>query len=375
MGQANQGQPSDSGVVRGLFVLALLVIIMAGVKVATNLLVPFLLSIFIAIACNPLVNKAVEWRVPKVLAVLVVIGLFFGAGFLITGLLGNSLNELSASMPTYKAQVTEKFSGLIDTLASNNIRVSKSFFMQYLDPGAAMGFAADMLSSFGNIMANLFFIILTVVFMLLEASTIPTKLHLAFQDPQMKMAQIDKFLSSVNQYLAIKTVVSIGTGICVSTMLWAFGLDFYLLWGVVAFLFNFIPNIGSIIAAVPAVLLALVQLNPAMAGFIGLGYIIINTVMGNIVEPKYLGRGLGLSTLVVFLSLVFWGWLLGTVGMLLSVPLTMIIKIALENSAEGQWFSVLLSDSDRLDSQVEQLQQDESLDDETAYDAEKSDKQ
>ena len=140
-----------------------------------------------------------------------------------------------------------------------------------------------------------------------------------------------------------KTVVSLGTGILVSFMLWAVGLDFFLLWGVLAFLFNYVPNIGSIIAAVPAMSLALLQLNPATAGLIGLGYVAINMVMGNVIEPRYLGRGLGLSTLVVFLSLIFWGWLLGTVGMLLSVPLTMVIKIALESSNEGKWFAVLLS--------------------------------
>jgi predicted PurR-regulated permease PerM len=126
-------------------------------------------------------------------------------------------------------------------------------------------------------------------------------------------------------------------------MLWAFGLDFYLLWGVLAFLLNYIPNIGSIIAAVPAMSLAVLQLGFPSAGAIGLGFMLINTIMGNVVEPRYMGRGLGLSTLVVFLSLIFWGWLLGTVGMLLSVPLTMILKIALENSSEGHWFSVLLS--------------------------------
>jgi AI-2 transport protein TqsA len=131
--------------------------------------------------------------------------------------------------------------------------------------------------------------------------------------------------------------------------LWVFGLDFFLLWGVLAFLLNYIPNIGSIIAAVPAMSLAVLQLGPAAAGFIGLGYLTINTVMGNVVEPRYLGRGLGLSTLVVFISLIFWGWLLGTVGMLLSVPLTMIIKIALENSAEGSWFAVLLSGDEELE--------------------------
>jgi AI-2 transport protein TqsA len=187
---------------------------------------------------------------------------------------------------------------------------------------------------------------LTVVFMLFEASTFPLKLHLALDDPEMRLKQIERFLASVNHYIAIKTMVSIATGIVVSVMLWAFSLDFFLLWGVFAFLLNYIPNIGSIIAALPAVTLATLQLGLPEAGFIGLGYFTINMIMGNIIEPRYLGKGLGLSTLVVFLSLIFWGWLLGTVGMLLSVPLTMILKIGFENSPEGRWLAVLLSDEE-----------------------------
>ncbi|MFQ5519051.1 MAG: AI-2E family transporter [Mariprofundus sp.] len=132
------------------------------------------------------------------------------------------------------------------------------------------------------------------------------------------------------------------TGIFISIWLAVIGVDYPLLWGLVAFLFNFVPNIGSIIAAVPAVLLALIQLGSGEALMAGVGYVIANVVMGNVVEPKFMGKGVGLSTLVVFLSLVFWGWVLGPVGMLLSVPLTMIVKLALESRADTQWLAVLL---------------------------------
>jgi predicted PurR-regulated permease PerM len=158
----------------------------------------------------------------------------------------------------------------------------------------------------------------------------------------MKIQQVSKFLLSVKNYLAIKSVVSLATGVVIGLWLYILGVDHFLLWGVTAFLLNFIPNIGSIIAAIPAVLLAFVQLGPGVAGMTALGYIVTNTVMGNIVEPRFMGRGLGLSTLVVFLSLVFWGWLLGTVGMLLSVPLTMIVKIGLESSESTRWLALLL---------------------------------
>jgi predicted PurR-regulated permease PerM len=328
---------------KAIMIMASLVIVFAGIKTAAELLVPFLLSIFIAMACNPIINKATEYKIPKGVAVLFVILMFVLVALSLAGLVGRSANELSARIPVYREQLSEQILWLTAKLSQFNIQISSDVLMEYFDPSAAMGLVAGMVSGVGGVMANLFLIVLTVVFMLFEASSIPKKLHIALDDPQMRMQQIDKFLSSINSYLAIKSVVSIGTGLVIGTMLYLFGLDFYLLWGVLAFMLNFIPNIGSIIAAVPAVLLALLQLGPAPAGLIALGYVLTNMVMGNVIEPRYMGRGLGLSTLVVFLSLIFWGWLLGTVGMLLSVPLTMMIKIALESSQGGNWFAVLLS--------------------------------
>ena len=120
-------------------------------------------------------------------------------------------------------------------------------------------------------------------------------------------------------------------------------VDYPLLWGLLAFLLNYIPNLGSIIAAVPTVLLTLVQLGWSAALIVFAGYSVVNVVIGSFIEPRFMGKGLGLSTLVVFLSLVFWGWVLGPVGMLLSVPLTMTLKIALESSEENRWLAKLLS--------------------------------
>ncbi len=334
------------GVVKMLLVLATIVVVFAGIKTAANLLVPFLLSIFIAIIFNPVVAKASEFKIPKAVSVFFVIGIFVLLVLSLGGLVGRSLTELSQLLPEYREQLKGQFVWLTAQLAQYNIQISTAILLEYFDPSAAMSLATDILGGLGGVMANLFLILLTTIFMLFEASSFPKKVHLAMDDPAMRLGQIDRFLASVNNYLAIKTLVSIATGLCVSTMLWAFGVDFYPLWGVLAFLLNYIPNIGSIIAAVPAMSLALLQLGPGTAGAIGLGYLAINTVMGNVVEPRFLGKGLGLSTLVVFLSLIFWGWLLGTAGMLLSVPLTMIFKIGLENSEEGRWLAILLSGDD-----------------------------
>ncbi|MEW6993686.1 AI-2E family transporter [Colwelliaceae bacterium MEBiC 14330] len=346
---------NHSSIVKAFIMVAAIFVIFAGIKTAANILVPFLLSVFIAIICNPLIKKASEFKIPKAISVVFVIAVFVTVAVFLTGLVGSSLNELSQLIPQYREQLKEQLSLLTHFLAKHDIELSSSIVTEYFDPAAAMGLAAEMLSSFGSVMANLFLIILTVVFMLFESSTFPHKLHFALDDPQMRLKQIERFLSSVNHYIAIKTLVSIATGCIVSIMLWAFGLDFYLLWGVLAFLLNYIPNIGSIIAAVPPMSLAILQLGIGEAGAIGLGYFLINMVMGNMIEPRYLGKGLGLSTLVVFLSLIFWGWLLGTVGMLLSVPLTMILKIGLESSPEGRWLAILLSDENELDERKEQV--------------------
>ena len=332
-----------SGIYKALLIVAALFVVLAGLKTAANILVPFLLSLFIAIICAPIVKKIESFKIPKPLAVVAVIVVFVTLVVYIAGLVGKSLIELSQLLPDYLEQLKVELSWVIENLAKFNIVLTRELIAEYFNPAVAMRLAADMLSGLGGVMTNLFLITVTVIFMLFEASSLPKKIYLALDEPEIKMQQIHRFLSSVNHYLAIKTLVSMATGASVTLMLWAVGLDFYLLWGVLAFLLNYIPNIGSIIAAVPAILLAILQLGLGPASFIGLGYLAINVIMANLIEPRYLGRGLGISTLVVFLSLVFWGWLLGSAGMLLSVLLTMVIKIALENSQDGKWLAILLS--------------------------------
>lgn len=334
--------------IKVLFVLACLVIIMAGVKAASTIVVPFLLSVFIAMACNPIINWASRYKVPRWLSVILVILLIVIFGFMLAGLVGQSMNEFTQNVPKYRQQLSEEFAWVIGKLATFNIRIDKDQLLSYLDPGIAMNMATNLLTSLGGVLTNFLLILLTVVFMLFEAESVPKKIHIALDDPKMKIQQIDKFLVSVKDYLVIKTVVSFGTGGVIGLWLYFLGVDHFLLWAVLAFLLNFIPNIGSFIAAIPAVLLALVQLGPAVAGLTALGYVVTNTVMGNVIEPRYMGRGLGLSTLVVFLSLIFWGWLLGTVGMLLSVPLTMIVKIALEANKDTRWIALLLDGEKEL---------------------------
>jgi predicted PurR-regulated permease PerM len=253
------------------------------------------------------------------------------------------MGEFRSNLPNYKAQLASELQWVEAQLSRFNISVDMDLIQSHFNPGMAMSVATNFLAGMGGVLSNLLLIVLTVIFMLFEAESFPRRIHVALADPDMKMSHIDRFIHSVNSYLAIKTVVSVVTGLLVGVALWILGVDHFLLWAVLAFLLNYIPNIGSIIAAVPAVLMALLEQGAAVAGLTALVFVVVNMVMGNVVEPRFMGRGLGLSTLVVFLSLVFWGWLLGSVGMLLSVPLTMVVKIALESRQESRWLAVLLS--------------------------------
>lgn len=338
--------------IKALVVCAALVIILSGIKAASGIVVPFLLSIFIAMASHPVIKWASRYHIPKAISVLLVILTIVVFGFMLGGLVGQSMNDFSEKLPEYKVQLESEFVWIINQLQNFNIKINKEQLLSYLDPGMAMNVATNLLSGLSGVLGNFFLILLTVIFMLMEADSVPRKVHIALDDPSMRMNQVDLVLASVKNYLVIKTVVSLGTGLLAGTLLYLLGLDHYFLWGVLAFLLNYVPNIGSAIAAIPAVLLALIQLGSTSAGVVAVGYIVINTVMGNIVEPRYMGKGLGLSTLVVFLSLIFWGWLLGTVGMLLSVPLTMIVKIILESNNDTRWIALLLAGGD-IDEEVE----------------------
>ncbi|MFN0313756.1 MAG: AI-2E family transporter [Burkholderiales bacterium] len=204
------------------------------------------------------------------------------------------------------------------------------------------GLIARLLTELGSALSNIVLILLTVVFILFEASSFPVKLRAVLGHPRQVFPQFTRFLGDIERYMVIKTLTSLATGILIGTWLSILGVDFPTLWGFLAFLLNYVPSVGSTIAAVPAVLLALIQLGIGPALMATAGYMAVNFMLDNVIETRLMGRRLGLSTLVVFLSLIFWGSLLGPVGMVLCIPLTMTVKFACENNERTRWIAVLL---------------------------------
>ena len=327
---------------RFLLIAAAIVVVIAGMRAASPILVRFFLSVFIAVISAPPLFWLKRKGVPTALAMLVVIMCIVGVGVVIGALVGTSINEFSNALPFYQKRLVQQTTEFFTWLKQKGIDVPDQVLLEYFDPGAAMRLAASILTGLSAVLTNAFFILLTVIFILLEASSFPAKLRMILEDPKKSFNYLDEFVQTVKRYIAIKTLVSLLTGVFVTVWLQVTGVDFALLFGLLAFVLNYVPTLGSIIAAIPAVLLALVQLGVGPALLTALGYGLVNLVMGNIMEPRLMGRRLGLSTLVVFLSLVFWGWVLGSVGMLLSVPLTMTLKIALESSDDTRPIAILL---------------------------------
>jgi len=330
---------------RLVLTLAAFIVVIAGLRAATEVLIPFLLALFIAIVVYPLLSWMREKGVPTIVAILLILLMIISLGFLVAVMVGTSLTDFSSNLPAYQRLLTEKTRELLQFFETRGLVISDQTFMESINPGAAMRFTSTLLTGMGNLVGDTFIILLVVVFMLLEAATFGDKLGSVFHSTSKEIDRFKIFLDNINRYMVIKTWISFGTGVIVSIFLTILGVDYALLWGLLAFMLNYVPNIGSILAAIPPVLIALITIGPGTSFVVAIGFLAINTTIGNFIEPRVMGQGLGLSTLVVFLSLLFWGWVLGPVGMILSVPLTMSMKIALLSFEETQWISTLLDSS------------------------------
>lgn len=327
---------------RGLITAAAFVVVVSGIKMAETLIVPFLLSVFIALIFSPFLAWLKANKVPNTVSICLIISCMVSTGWIISLLIGSSLEDFQKNMPVYEERIQGMNVVLSNWLSDLGLAFNIGRVDKILNPNDIMQIMGNALTSFGNVLTNVFMILLTVIFILAEEVGFGEKLQSARKCNGSVNEGLVRFLDSVHSYLRIKSLLSLLTGGLVAVTLWLLGVDYPVMWGLVAFLLNFIPTVGSIIAAIPTILLAIIQLGPLTASFVAVSYLTINIFVGNLLEPKLMGRGLNLSPLVVFLSLVFWGWILGPVGMLLSIPLTIMSKIALENDKNTRWIGVML---------------------------------
>lgn len=338
--------PAHTGA-RTLVVLAAAAFVVAALKAAGTLLLPFLVAVFLSVLVAPMVLWLERRGVPVVLSALVVMLAVFAGVAAFAGLVTTSMIGFDDALPRYERALLQMTDATIAWLEARGLSVDEGVWLEHFDPGSVVALVGVFLSGIVTALSNLALVLLTVFFVLLEVAGFPRKLRAAVGDPNADLRPFAEIAVELQRYLWMKTAMSLLVGVLVYVWLALLGVDFPVLWGLVAFLLNYVPNVGAFVAGLPPLLVATVQ--PEIGTFeivlIIVGFTAIHTVVGNIVEPQMFGRELGLSPLVVFLSLAFWGWVWGPVGMLLSVPLTMIVKLLLERAEDLRWIAVLLGPS------------------------------
>ncbi len=316
--------------------VAALVVVIAGLKAAAPLVTQVLLIAFITIVVAPAYFQLVRWRMPAWLALTLLIStLSVGALYGIVALT-QAMTALARQLPDYHRELRHAVARLVTWMAERDLEVPDTLFEEIVNVRNVTGWARDLAALAGGLLGRAFVVLLIVSFLLCEVATLPRRLHESrWMTPELwnRMVHV---VADVRHYMNIKSVVSMATGITVYAGLRILQVDSALLLGLAAFVLNYIPTIGSIVAGIPAVLIALLQFGPGRAAWVAGLYLVVNQLFGSILEPRIMGRGFGVSPVVILLSLLFWGWVLGPVGMLLSVPLTMGAKVVFESLREIQ---------------------------------------
>ncbi len=334
---------------RFLFIMALVVVVVGGLKVAAPILLPFALALFLAVLTLPIVVWLQSRKVPSALAVFLAVLVDLALFGLIILLVTQSMSDVQERLPRYIEAFGVLWAKWLVALEAWSFpgaaELAEGLSTQRIDSGRILSLAGGTLQRAFTFASNAFLVFLILIFILGEAMVFPAKFRAILGRERGHSSRLTKIVAEVQAYLWIKTFISLATGVLLGAWCWVLDLDFPVLLGLLAFLLNYVPTIGSILASVPAILLALVQHGPGTGLLVGAGYLAVNMVLGNFLDPHLTGRRLGLSTLVVILSLLFWGWVWGPVGALLSVPLTMIVKIMLHNTPDLRWVAILLDKS------------------------------
>ena len=383
-------KPATGSRVRVLISLACVVLIVTGLKMASSLFIPVMMGLFIALLSMPILNWLDRHGLPRPLAVLmtVLIDLLILGGivFLTSGVVGD-FNEKSGDYTERLRRQAEEFSVTMDEQlvrleqfwrtaggagelvkaddakgpeasgaerggggeegmlgAFRPTMTFRELFNLYWDSGRVMetlgGF--NVVNRFTSLASQTFFALIVMIFVLAESGSYAQKMLEVLRVRGPDLTRFRSITQDIQKYLGIKTAASAATGLLATLTCVIFKIDFPLLWGLLAFLFNYVPAIGSILAGIPPVLLGLILHGFWPALGVMACYLIINVTIGNFLEPMLLGERFGISTVIVILSVLFWGFVWGPVGMLLAVPLTMLVKVMLDNSSDLRWISALM---------------------------------
>ncbi len=341
---------------RALLTFASFLVIVMGLKLGASLLVPIACAFFLSILSFPLMNWLMRKGLPHsvslvltLLSIVVALGLMVYMGSVLT-------KRLWAEIPDYANKVKTQVDHFGGWLEAQGVKDAKVMSEQVYDAQAIVDFAKsqDVMKSaaglvgttFGTVatfLTSLGITLIVMLFILMEAPGTQSRAEVVKHAGGPDFTALLQSATDIQKYLGVKTLISIATGVLAALWCWMFGLKYPLLWGLLAFIFNYIPAVGSTAAGLPAIIEAFVLQGVGSAIGIGIGYALINFALDSLIQPMLMGRRFGISGLVVVLSVIFWGWLWGPFGMFLAVPLTMMIKVILENTDEFAWISVAMA--------------------------------
>jgi len=328
--------------------LIIIVLFISGIilKLAKPILFPFFLALFISYAISPLLDLMIRLKFPKALAIVLILIFTFAFLYLLGLLLYSSGKYFASELPKYSEKINSLISDFADSLSRLPVKIDVPGLVSQFNVEKVANFLVATLGSFLSFLTNLLLVFVFVIFILAGRDKVARKIARAFAEE--RATYVTRVLESINhqiqKYLAVKTFLSLLNGALVALILVIFGVDFALLLGFVTFILNFIPSIGSIIATIIPVIIAFVQFGNSLTPlWVLIAIAGTDAVLGNFVDPKLMGQSLDLSPLLVVFTLIFWGWLWGVPGMVLSVPLLAVIKIIFENIPSLQFLAVLMS--------------------------------
>ncbi len=327
---------------RALLGAAGLVIVIAGVRSASSIIAPLLLASFIAAVSLPVLEWLRQRGARTGLAILAVVMLAASILAFFVWIVVRTVAEVRLELPNYVEKALAYEQTVRIWLEDMGVQGRASYFQEFVQPERLLDIVTMAARNITSVLALFLVILLYLVFILAESVELPRKIRHVFGSGGNAFSGAATAVRQVQRYLALKTVISLVTGATIGIGAWLLGVDFALFWGFLAFALNYIPTIGSIIAAVPAVAVALLQFGPGRALGLAAIFLSVNVIVGNFADPILVGRQLRLSPIIVLVSLVFWGWTLGLTGMFLAVPLTIAVRIALQNTPSLARYAALL---------------------------------
>jgi predicted PurR-regulated permease PerM len=305
-----------------LYASAAIIIIVAAMKLAAPIVNIVLIALLISMTMMPLNNWLMKKRLPKVLSVIISISVLILVTVVIASLLSVAVIGIAEEIPQYEQNLHSFKTNTLQFLSQFNIDVSAIFNHEYSDPQKVLRFITDFISGIISTFSNFAVVFLLVIFIVIDMADLKYRIDKGEKNMKKGLRKLVELANEIRRYVSISAFTGFLTALGNLVVLLILGVDFPVLWAFLSFLFSFVPNIGFILSVIPPAFLALAELGLTEAIIVVVGFIIINAIVENIIKPKYMGEELNLSLSIIFISLIVWSWILGPIGAILAIPLT-----------------------------------------------------